>query len=369
MIETLEKNERQAAATTPAGFDEERMKAFVEKMVLETSAAFTAPLVVLGDRLGIYKAMAGAGGLTPDDLAARTGLDTRYLREWLGNQAASGYVEYEPSTGRYTLPDEHAPVFADENHPAFLMGHFEIAASLFRSEPGVADAFRTGKGLGWHEHDRCLFSGCERSFRVSYLASLTSEWIPALDGVESKLRAGSLVADIGCGHGASTIIMGREYPESTFVGFDYHAESIAEARRRAEEAGLSDRVSFEVAGAKEFPGGGYDLVTTFDALHDMGDPVGAAAHIRQALAPDGTWMIVEPFAGDRVEDNLNPIGRIYYASSTMICTPGSRSQEVGLALGAQAGEARLREVVKQGGFSRFRRAAESPVNLVFEARP
>lgn len=361
MSQLLERNE--------IGMNEDKLNAFMEKMLSEASVAYTAPLVVLGDRLGLYKAMAGAGPLTPAELAKSTGTDERYLREWLGNQAASGYVEYHADTGRYSLPAEHAMALADEDSPIFIQGGFEIVAAMFRSAETMEKAFRSGHGVGWHEHDGCLHRGVDRIFRPSYLASLVSSWIPSLQGVEDKLKTGALVADTGCGFGSSTIIMAQAYPESTFVGFDFHPESIEKARRKAEDAGLSDRVSFEVASAAGYPGKGYDLVTMFDALHDMGDPIGAAEHVRDTLSPDGTWMIVEPYAGDTVSDNLNPVGRMYYAASTMICTPGSRAQEVGMALGAQAGEARLRDVVTRGGFRHFRRAAETPLNLVFEARP
>jgi SAM-dependent methyltransferase len=278
-------------------------------------------------------------------------------------------VIYDAASERYTLPDEQAFALAVEGSPAFLPGAFQVAMAALRDEPKITEAFRTGKGVGWHEHDRDLFEGTERFFRASYNAHLLTSWIPALDGMDEKLRAGAKVADVGCGHGASTLIMAAAYPRSTFVGYDYHRPSVEWARGAAKRAGIDGRVRFEVAAAKEFPGRGYDLVAFFDCLHDMGDPVGAAAHVRQAVAAGGTWMIVEPFAGDRVEENLTPIGRVGYAVSTLVCTPASLAQEVGLALGAQAGEARLRRVAAEGGFSRFRRAAETPFNLVFEARP
>jgi 2-polyprenyl-3-methyl-5-hydroxy-6-metoxy-1,4-benzoquinol methylase len=349
--------------------DEAKLNEFMGKAVVDAGAANSAPLIIIGDKLGLYKAMAGAGPLTSAELAERTGTSERYVREWLCNQAAGGYVTYDARTGRFTLPDEQALALADETSPVFLPGFYEAVAAMFADESKIAQAFRTGNGVGWHEHDCRLFHGTERFFRPGYNAHLVSSWIPALDGVEAKLKEGARVADIGCGHGASTIIMAQAYPESVFVGFDYHAPSIEQARKRAAEAGVSDRVTFEVASSKEYPGKNYDLVTFFDALHDMGDPVGAAAHVLASLAPDGAWMIVEPYAGDRVEENLNPVGRIYYAASTMFCTPASKAQEVGLALGAQAGEARLRDVVTQGGFTRFRRATETPFNLVLEARP
>ena len=291
------------------------------------------------------------------------------VREWLAAQAASGYVEYDADGDQYALPPEQAMVLADETSPVFLAGFFDIAAAAFRGEDKVTEAFKTGRGVGWHEQHRCLFCGTERFFRTSYRHHLANDWIPALDGVAAKLQQGGSVADVGCGHGASTIVMAQAFPAARFVGFDYHAPSIESARAAAQVAGVSERVTFEVSAAKHFPGQNYDLVTFFDCLHDMGDPVGAAAHVRSALAPDGTWMIVEPMAGDRLSDNLNAVGRIFYAASTMICTPASMSQEVGLALGAQAGEARLRAVVTGGGFTRFRRATETPFNLVLEARP
>jgi SAM-dependent methyltransferase len=278
-------------------------------------------------------------------------------------------VEYDPQTKSYTLPPEHALVLSNENSPYFMPGAFELMAASVRDEPKIREAFRSGSGVGWHEHNHGVFDGCERFFRPGYVANLVSSWIPALDGVEEKLQAGAVVADVGCGHGASTILMAEAYPQSHFVGFDYHDGSIEQARARAEAAGLADRVVFEVASAADFNGRNFDLVTTFDCLHDMGDPVGAAKHVRGTLESDGTWLIVEPFAGDRVEDNLNPVGRVYYGASTLLCTPASLSQEVGLALGAQAGEARLRDVVTSGGFSHFRRATETPFNLVLEARP
>jgi SAM-dependent methyltransferase len=348
--------------------DQAKLDAFMGKFVADAGAALSAALVVLGEKLGLYKAMAGAGPLTPAELAGRTHTDERYVREWLCAQAASGYVSYNAATGRFTLPDEQALALADDTSAAYLLGMFDIITSLFKDEPTIADAFRTGRGVGWHEHDPVLFHGTERFFRAGYSANLISSWIPALDSVEPKLKAGARVADIGCGHGASTVIMAQAYPKSQFVGFDYHPASIDAARKRAADAGVSDRVTFEVGVAKEYPGT-YDFVTFFDCLHDMGDPVGAAAHVYKSLARDGTWMVVEPFAGDRVEDNLNPVGRIFYSASCFICTPASKAQEVGLALGAQAGEARLREVITAGGFTRFRRATATPFNLVLEARP
>jgi SAM-dependent methyltransferase len=349
--------------------DQEKLNHFLQKALNDLGATFHANLIIMGDKLGLYKAMAGAGPLTSTELAERTGTVERYVREWLAAQAASGYVTYDPTTQRFTLPEEQAFALANENSPAFLPGAFQLATAALKAQPKLLEAFRTGAGVGWHEHDPELFQGTERFFRPGYAAHLTSSWIPALDGVEAKLRVGARVADVGCGHGASTILLAQAYPRATFSGFDYHGPSIERARQVAREAGIADRVTFEVAKAKDYPGTHYDLVAFFDCLHDMGDPVGAAAHVRETLKADGVWMIVEPFAHDRLEDNLNPIGRIYYSGSTQICTPASLSQEVGLALGNQAGEARLREVVTAGGFTRFRRATETPFNLVFEARP
>ncbi len=339
------------------------------RAVDEVGATLNAALVVMGDKLGLYRALAGAGPLSPADLAERTGTAERYVREWLNAQAAGGFVEYDPESGHYTLPPEQAVALTDEESPAYLPGFFQMALGSVIDSPRIAEAARSGEGFGWHEHDHDVHEGCERFFRPGYNANLVSSWLPALDGVVAKLEHGARVADIGCGHGASTILMAQAFPQSTFVGSDYHEGSIETARTRAEQAGVADRVRFETASAATHPGEGYDLVTMFDCLHDMGDPVGAARQVRELLAPDGTWMIVEPAAGDRVEDNLNPIGRAYYGFSTLLCTPASLSQEVGLALGAQAGEARIREVVESAGFSHFRRVAETPFNLVFEARP
>jgi SAM-dependent methyltransferase len=357
-----------AATEQAAGIDEQKLGAFMNQVIGELGATVGAALVVIGDQLGLYKAMAGAGAITSAQLADRTSTAERYVREWLNAQAAGGYVTYDPATRSYTLPAEHALALADESSPFFVCGAFQGFTSLVRDEPKIREAFKSGAGVGWHEHSHDLFEGTERFFRTGYNTHLVGSWLPALDGVEGKLRGGARVADVGCGLGASTILMAKAYPKSEFIGFDYHAESIEAARGRAEDAGVTDRVRFEVAPASGFSGT-YDLVCMFDCLHDMGDPVGAARQVRQALAPDGTWMIVEPMAGDRVEDNLNPVGRAYYGFSTFLCTPASLSQEVGLALGAQAGEARIGDVVSGGGFARFRRAAETPFNLVFEARP
>jgi SAM-dependent methyltransferase len=353
----------------PRALDPDKLMSFVFRAVDEVGATLNTALVVMGDKLGLYRAMADAGPLSPAELAARTGTTERYIREWLNAQAAGGFVEYEPESGRYTLPPEQTVALTDDTSPAFLPGLFQLAFGSTLDSPRITEAVKTGAGLGWHDHVGDVHDGCERFFRPGYNAHLLSEWLPALDGVVAKLQAGGRAADVGCGHGASTVLMAEAFPASTFTGFDYHDGSIATARRRAGAAGLGDRVTFETAPSTAFPGRDYDLVTTFDSLHDMGDPVGAARHVREALAPDGSWMIVEPAAGDRVEDNLNPVGRAYYAFSTLLCTPCSLAQDVGLALGAQAGEARIRDVVTSAGFSRFRRVAETPFNGVFEARP
>jgi SAM-dependent methyltransferase len=348
--------------------DEAKLNDFMGKFVGDLGAVMHAATIVVGDQLGLYKALA-AKPQTAAVLAARTETDPRYLREWLSAQAAGGYVEYDPASDSFSLSEEQEFALATEGSPAFIPGAFQVAVAQFKAIPKIIQAFRTGLGLGWHEHDAALFHGTERFFRPGYAANLVSAWIPALDGVQARLQAGANVADVGCGHGASTIIMAEAFPASKFIGFDYHEPSIVHAREAANKAGLGDRVSFEAASAKSFPGRDYGLVTMFDCLHDMGDPAGASAHVRQSLGQDGTWMIVEPFANDRLEDNLNPVGRIFYSASTFICTPASRAQEVGRCLGAQAGEKRLRDVVAEGGFTRFRRATETPFNLVIEARP
>jgi SAM-dependent methyltransferase len=353
----------------PAGLDEAKIEQFIGTALSDMGAIMSAPLVVIGEQLGLYKAMQGAGPLTAGELAARANVAERSVREWLCNQAAAGYVTYDQESDRFELPAEHALVLADEESPFYMLGLFDSVASLYADEAKILDAFRTGDGMGWHEHDSRLFVGTERFFRPGYNAHIVAEWIPALDGVQEKLERGAHVADIGCGHGASTIIMTEAFPNSRFFGFDYHDGSIAQAQRRAEEAGIAERVEFGVATAKDFPGSEYELVCMFDCLHDMGDPVGAAAHVRGALADDGAWMIVEPNAGDNVADNLNPVGRIFYAASTVICTPASLAQEVGFALGAQAGEARLACVITAEVFTRVRRATETPFNMVLEARP
>jgi SAM-dependent methyltransferase len=352
-----------------ANIDEAKLEAFMGQAVTDMGAIISAPLMVIGEKLGLYRAMAGAGPLSSSEVAERAGVAERSVREWLRNQAAGGYVTYDPDSDRYTLPDEHALALADEGSPFYILGVYESIASLYADEDQILEAFRTGAGMGWHEHDHRLFRGTERFFRPGYKAHLVAEWIPALEGVEEKLQRGAKVADVGCGHGASTIIMAEAFPSSRFFGFDYHEASVARARELAAEAGVSDRVQFATASAKDYPGDDYDLVCVFDCLHDMGDPVGAAAHVRETLADDGTWMIVEPFAGDSVQENLNPVGRVFYGASTVICTPASLAQEVGLALGAQAGQARLTEVLGEGGFTRVRRATETPFNLVLDARP
>jgi SAM-dependent methyltransferase len=360
---------RMSTAVPTAAVDGDKLMEFVFRAVGEVGAALNAALVVMGDELGYYRIMASGVPLSPADLAERSGTAEPYVREWLAAQAAGGYVTYEPDSGRYTLPVEHAVALTVEDSPAFLPGMFQIALGALHDSGRVLEAARNGSGVGWHEHHPDVHHGCERFFRPSYHAHLLESWLPALDGVQAKLQAGARVADVGCGHGASTILMAQAFPNSQFVGSDYHPESIAVARSRAEAAGVGDRVVFEVAPAGEFSGTGYDVVTMFDCLHDMGDPVGAARHVRDAVAADGTWMIVEPMAGDHVEDNLNPVGRAYYSFSTLLCTPASLSQDVGLALGAQAGPARIRDVATAGGFSRFAAVAQTPFNQVFEVRP
>ena len=355
-----------ASVTT---IDEAKLGAFMGQAVVDMGTAMAAPLLVIGEKLGLFKAMAGAGPLTSGEVAERAGVSERYTREWLRGQAAGGYVEYDGGSDRYILSNEHALALADENSPYYVLGFYSSVASVFADLDQLTECFRTGTGFGWHQHDPRLFVGTERFFRPGYAANLVSQWLPTLDGVVAKLEAGAKVADVGCGHGASTLLMAQAFPNSEFHGFDYHGESIERSRVLAAEEGLSSNCTFEVASAKDFPGEGYDLITHFDCLHDMGDPVGAARHVREVIAADGTWMIVEPMAGDTVEENLNPVGRCFYNASTIICTPASMSQEVGAALGAQAGEAKLREVSQQGGFTQFRRATETPFNLILEARP
>ncbi len=347
--------------------DEQRMMSFVFRAVDEVGATLNAALVVLGDKLGWYEALAGRGPMTAEALADAAGTALPYTREWLNAQAAGSFVDYDPATARYTLPPEHAVALTDADSPAYLPGLFQIALGTVADSQRLVDVVRRGGGVGWPEHSGDVHEGCERFFRPSYRAYLVDSWLPAV-GVADRLRAGAAVADVGCGHGASTILMATAFPASRFVGSDPHAPSIDVARRKAEEAGVADRVRFEVADAAGFGGTGFDLVATFDSLHDMGDPVGAARHVRSALADDGVWMIVEPMAGDRVEDNLTPVGRAYYGFSTLLCTPASLSQEVGLALGTQAGPARIRAVVEQAGFGSLRSAAETPFHRVMEVR-
>ena len=348
--------------------DMDKLNVFVGRFVGDLGAAVHAGMVVIGEKLGLYKALA-VHPMTSAELAAETATDERYVREWLASQAAGGYVAYDEKTNRFSLTEEQAFALANEDSPAYLPGAFQLALGSLAAVPRITESFRSGAGMGWGEHDENVFHGCEKFFRPGYAANLVSSWIPALKDVKQKLDPGARVADVGCGKGASTILMAKAFPKSHFVGFDYHAASIEAARDSAKREGVADRVSFEVAKAKEYPGNEYDFVTVFDCLHDMGDPVGAATHVLKSLRRDGTWMIVEPFANDGLKDNLNPVGRVYYSFSTLLCTPCSRSQEVGLCLGAQSGEKRIREVVTSAGFHRFRRATETPFNIVYEARP
>jgi ubiquinone/menaquinone biosynthesis C-methylase UbiE len=348
--------------------DQDKMNEFVGRFVGDLGATITAGGIVVGHRLGLYRALA-TGPATPEELAARTGTASRYVAEWCRAQAAGGYVEHDAATGTFSMTEEQAFALTDPDGPLYVPGAFVLALGALRAESQITDSFRTGSGMGWHEHHDDVPVGCELFFRPGYTAGLVPAWIPALDGVEAKLAAGGQVADVGCGLGASTVLMAQAFPNSRFTGSDYHGASIELARKRAADAGVGSRVTFEVATAQDFPGTGYDLVTTFDALHDMGDPVAAARHVRESLADDGTWLIVEPAAGDTVADNLNPVGRIYYGFSTFLCVPSALSQDGGHALGAQAGEAAIREIVTNAGFSRFRRAAETPFNIVLEARP
>ena len=346
----------------------DKLMAFMGKLVGDLGAMMSIGPMIIGEKLGLYKAMAGGTSITAGELAAKTNTDERYVREWLCSQAASGFIEYDGAADRFSMTEEQAAALAQDEGPFYFLGAIEVAVAMVRDEPKILEAFRTGKGVGWHEHDACLFRGTERFFRPGYMRHMLNEWIPALDGVKEKLEAGAKVADVGCGHGASTILMAQAFPKSRFWGFDYHAPSIEKARAAAEAAGVADRIQFDVAPAKSYPGNGYDMVAFFDCLHDMGDPAGAARHVFSTLADKGVWMVVEPMANDKVQDNLNPVGRVYYSASTFICTPASKSQEVGLGLGAQAGEARLRQVISEGGFKHIRRAAETPFNMVLEAK-
>jgi len=348
--------------------DEGKLLDFLYKFVGDLGATMAAGNVLVGDRLGLYRALAERPMLSYE-LAERTGTATRYVDEWLRGQAAGGYVEYDPQTKAYSLTPEQAFALTDPDGAVFAPGAFELALGALRAQDKVTEAFRSGAGVGWHEHDEEVFSGCERFFRPGYAANLVASWLPALDGVEARLNAGARVADVGCGHGASTTLMARAFPKSSFTGSDYHEESITQARKRVADAGLADQVKFDVASAQTFDGGPYDLVTTFDCLHDMGDPVGAARHIREMLAPDGTWMVVEPYAGNCVTDNLNPVGRVYYSFSTFLCVPNALSQDGGYSLGAQAGEEAIRRLAVDAGYARFRRVAETPFNIVYELRP
>ncbi len=348
--------------------NEAKLHEFLGKMVQDLGAAASASLVITGDKLGLYKTLAANGPLTSEELAKRTGTGERYVREWLSAQAASGYVEYDAARNNFTMTPEQIAVFADEDSPVNMTGGFYSLSAVMADEPKVSEAFRSGEGISWGDHDACLFCGTEKFFKPSYRAHLTSSWIPALNGVEEKLKSGARVADIGCGHGASTMVMAETYPNSKFSGYDFHHPSIVHARHAAKSNGCNN-VYFETVTARKSPGADYDLVAFFDCLHDMGDPVGALSHALDILKPDGTCMIVEPFAHDSLEKNLNALGRVYYSFSTAICTPSALSQEGGMALGAQAGEARIREVATKAGFTHFRRAAETPFNLIYEARP
>jgi SAM-dependent methyltransferase len=363
----LRRRAKMSTAQAPA-LDMEKLNSFIGQFVTDLGAAVHSGMVVIGEKLGLYKALA-EGPVSSFELAMRTKTDERYLREWLASQAAGGYITYDATSHKFCLTQEQAFTLAQDDSPAYLPGAFELALGSLAAVPRIADSFRSGEGMGWDEHDDGVFHGCEKFFRPGYVANLVTSWIPALDGVEQKLKAGARVADVGCGKGASTLLMAKAYPKSLFFGFDYHDKSIEAANAAAKAAGVADRVVFRVAKAKEFPGKNYDFVAVFDCLHDMGDPIGAAAHVRQSLAPDGTWMIVEPYANDSLENNLNPVGRVYYSFSTLLCTPCSRSQEVGLCLGAQAGQKRIGDVVNSAGFNRFRRATETPFNIVYEARP
>lgn len=349
--------------------DEARLNQFVGQMLGDLGGALSVPLVRIGDRLGLYKALHADGPMTPAELAAKANVAERYAREWLSHQAASGYLTYDSNTGKFTLPPEQAMVFAEPDSPVYLQGGFDLAVTMMENQALVEPAFRSGKGVGWSKQSQCLFCAAGRFFRPGYHNSLIESWLPALDGVVAKLKQGATVADVGCGHGFSTVIMAKAFPNTTFIGYDFHSGSVEQARLHARQHGVTANTRFEVALASEFPGKDLDLVTFFDCLHDMGDPVGAARHVRQALKPDGSWMIVEPAAGDRLEDNLNPVSRLYYAASTMICVPTSLDQPVGAALGAQAGLKRLSSAISEGGFRSVRKAVEAPFNMILEARP
>ena len=357
-----------ATAAVPRALDPAKLDNFMNQAVGDMGAALHGVIVLLGDKLGLYRAMGDGEPVTAQKLSEKTGVRERYVREWLNASAASHYVEYDTATDTYSLSPEQAFALADSKG-IDLPGFYYMLGSTFKDEGKLADAFRAGRGFGWHEHDKDLFVGVERFFRPSYLANLTTSWIPALSGVEEKLKKGIRVADLGCGHGASTILMAQTYPASEFWGFDYHDASIAYADREAQRAGLGKNVHFAQAAGDSYPGTGYEFVACFDCLHDMGDPVGVARHVKETMAPDGVWMIVEPRAGDTIAENLNPVGRVFYSASTLCCVPASLAQDVGLGLGAQAGEAKIREVLNQAGFTRVRRAADTPFNMVLEARP
>jgi SAM-dependent methyltransferase len=359
---------RNAGGTDVSSLNSDALQQLLGQLVTDLGAAVNGALVVLGDRLGIYATLAEKGPATSQELAAKTGLDERQLREWLSAQAASGYITYDAAQATFSLTPEQAAIFADPNSPVAMTGGFYSVSAVYHDEPMIAESFRTGSGVPWGAHHDCLFCGTERFFRPGYEANLCSNWIPALEGVHDQLTSGITVADLGCGHGVSTLIMAKAFPNSKFCGFDIHPPSIAAAKGHAKDQGVGN-VDFQIATAKNFPGRGYGFATIFDALHDMGDPVGAATQIRRSLDPNGTFMIVEPLAGDSLAENLNPVGRVYYGFSTMVCTPSSLSQEVGLALGAQAGEKRLKAVLSEAGFTRVRRATETPFNMILEAHP
>jgi SAM-dependent methyltransferase len=349
--------------------NQDKLNEIVGRFAAELGASMQGPAILIGEQLGLYKALSVHGPMIPEELAKNTGTAERYVREWLAGQAAGGYVNYDAATGKYVMTPEQAFTLANEDSPVYIPGAFYIISSIYKDRGKLADAFRTGKGFGWHEHHNDLFLGTHKFFRPSYLTNLVSSWLPSLDGVVPKLKTGALVADVGCGYGSSTIIMAKAFPKSRFIGYDYHLESIEWARNVAVTEGVSGNTTFEVALAKDYPRKEFDLVTFFDCLHDMGDPIGAAKHVHQSLKPDGSWMIVEPYSNERVEENLNPVGRIFYNASTMICVPSSLAQEVGLAVGAQASDSKLQEIAFHGGFKQFRRATQTPFNRVFEARP
>ena len=348
--------------------DEAKLNQFIGQILGDLGGALSVPMVRMGDRLGLYKALNEDGPMTAGELAAKTKIAERYAREWLSHQAASGYLTYDAATGKFTLPPEQAMVFAEPDSPVFLQGAFDMAVAMMEKQPLVEPAFRTGRGVGWGNQAQCMFCTVARFFRPGYHNNLVASWLPALEGVVAKLDRGAMVADVGCGHGVSTAIMAKAFPKSTFIGYDFHPSSIEAAEAHAAQHGLTGNTRFEVATAQDFPGKNFDLVTCFDCLHDMGDPLSAARHVRQALKPDGSWMIVEPAAADRLEDNINPISRMYYAGSTMICIPTSLDQPVGAALGAQAGFAKLSSVINEGGFGQIRKATETPFNMILEAR-